>query len=410
MVEPETPTADAPPDTVDDGEPDGPPGAFDDTAHRLRSLADDLHNQITAARVDSMSSDKWLARLASIETRLSMVESSVRAEAERLRASIATLDDLAASVAHHLDRAVGTVSSISEGLGEQLERIEDSLERIGERQADSAGAVAAAVSTSLQAGAERIDAALAPLTSAPDVVPLVDELRSTILGEVAAVRAELEEHVGQAVDDLGARLNATGMELASGVGALRRELEPVGEMSATVEGVSANLDGLSATVDGLAVTVEKLLAASQTDQGSVALGNLDLALREQLADHAEVLRGLQASTEAAAANVEAMGSSTTSEVARLADRIAALSGEVEVLRQAAHRPEIVAEPSTDTDRELEVMGAQLDALGRLMHLVVRSVQLVEEATVGVSDDREDDWAAAAAAISRLRALRDAGSA
>lgn len=504
---------------------DVPIDVTDDPSERLRHLTEDLQSQLTAARADSLASDKWLARLQSIETRLSMVESSVRTEAERLRASVASVDDLAASVNHHLDRAVGAIVSVSDGFNERLDRMEESLAAITTGSADPGSSSTGAVRSTLQEWVDRLErieselvrlvepaapidpapvvntarddilAALArlpepaePVDPAPlvdsardeilaalariadpaepiDPAPLVSAARDEILAELAAHRSAIDSMLTRTGEDLEARLSATGLELASGVGALRRDLtsdtwrteilaavaalkatvdsqldhttaELTSHLAATSEQLTAGVDDLKrdlGALDAIQNAIDKLHAAAAEEPeprvGAVGLVEIEVALRSQLSEQSDVMRSLQLAHENVAASLQASATSTSTDLGRLADRVAALSGEIEVLRQHGREREgadqatllgelesslqerldridhAVAAMLDAGEPDIELFSAQLDALGRLIQLVVRSVHLIEEATVGVTEGREADHAAAAGAIARLRTLR-----
>ncbi|MBA2279917.1 MAG: hypothetical protein H0W25_01585, partial [Acidimicrobiia bacterium] len=77
-----------------EGEFDDRPGAVGPALDRLRSVTEELKAHLAAQRADGLTGERWLARMASLETRLSMVEGTLRAEAERVHVAVSTVDAL----------------------------------------------------------------------------------------------------------------------------------------------------------------------------------------------------------------------------------------------------------------------------------------------------------------------------
>src|SRR5436190_23157405 len=80
-------------------------GPLSDQLDRLRLVTDELQTALAAQRADGAAGEKWIARLTSLETRLSMVESTVRSESERVAAAARSVDALAGTLRGALEGA-----------------------------------------------------------------------------------------------------------------------------------------------------------------------------------------------------------------------------------------------------------------------------------------------------------------
>ena len=232
-------------------EQDDNSAALAEQVDRLRLVVEELQAGQAAQRADDAGGDRWQARLSSLETRLSMVESTFRSEAERVEGAVRSVEALSTSL-RDLVQGAEAVSTIGHDLEKRIEQLDAAIAanrsdpsalaaEVGRRVEAVTQAPARAMTESLtehlQRTAERertVAAALESLTGQLNqfTTTLAGEIRRASQDSADASRSELDAAISAVREAAEAVANAgdvtSRVDLAiAGVGELRQELAAV---------------------------------------------------------------------------------------------------------------------------------------------------------------------------------------
>src|SRR5687768_5488835 len=82
-----------------------------ETVGRVGTGLDELGRRLVPSKADEAASERWLARLSGLETRLAMLESSVKSEVDRLRAACGVVD----MVSDEFRSTIGSAQAMIDG-------------------------------------------------------------------------------------------------------------------------------------------------------------------------------------------------------------------------------------------------------------------------------------------------------
>ncbi len=246
-------------------------GDLGDTLTRIGTGLDDLTRRIVPSRAEELEKDKWQARLGGLETRLSMLESTIRSEADRVHTAASVVD----SVADELRATLGTSRSMEELAGDIRNGVDLLSELLGAEDdrrplTELAGEVRALrgeVAAQVRPVGERLDAlgrGTADRIDALDrgTTERLDDLRRALAGDVVASVAERLTEVGSRMTEVETSLTDRITAVDGAMAELRSALagfeaaqprpdelvEPLDRRLAAVEG---SLSGLSTHVADL---------------------------------------------------------------------------------------------------------------------------------------------------------------
>ncbi|HEX4821164.1 MAG TPA: hypothetical protein VFV00_13260 [Acidimicrobiales bacterium] len=202
----------------------------------------ELVGELTRKSWSEHQADRWQAKLGSLETRLGMMETTIRSEVERMRAAAGAVDALAdefRSTVGDTQNLVGLASDIGDRL--------DLLAGLERSVRGAAQDVATSVSDRLDRDASNRE---------QRERELADRIADTIAGSRQAV-AELADRldtIARATSELPSveeRLSAQVRQAGSWGDAIDRISTDVSGVSAGVSGVTAGLSGLSSDLASL---------------------------------------------------------------------------------------------------------------------------------------------------------------
>jgi len=213
-------------------------GEVAEAVYGLRELVTEL----TRRSWSEHQSDRWQAKLGSLETRLGMLETTIRSEVERMRAAAGAVDALADEFRSTVGDTQSLVGLASE-IGDRLELLEG-LER---RVRGAAQDVATSVSDRLEQEASDRE---------QRERELADRIAETIAGSREAVNelADRLDTIARSTAELPSveeRLSAQVREAGAWGDAIDRLAADVSGVSTGVSGVSADVSGVSNRVSGL---------------------------------------------------------------------------------------------------------------------------------------------------------------
>ena len=318
----------------------GGPGA-EPFLERLRSTVDDLARQVAAMRNESSSTDRWMARIQSVETRLSMAEATLSAEAERVRAAAETVKEAMAA-------SSGFVN-VGRTLADRLAAVEN---RLGATVAEAV----MPFTDSLLAELNRTESRERAVATALDGLTVqLNEFTGTLAAEVRRAGSEQAAQVDQAV---GAMQRTD--QVAAAVQALR------GELAAALPRLDpgARLDLLSEEIERVVLRVDERIAT---------IGNQLAFMRDafddrQPTDASAVGPELQRQLGEVAERLDASLRATTDRTAELIGQVAS-AGAVELLlsdmaqlRRTVTEREEAGQPSAALDPLIDQVAGLRHAL------------------------------------------------
>jgi hypothetical protein len=234
-------------------------GALGAHLDRLREVTEELHAVLAGQRSDGTTGEKWLARISSLETRLSMVESTVRAEAERVQAAARNVDALAGTLRGALEGAE-SVAAAGRGLEGRLDRIDHALAEATPDVVALAAEVGRQVEAVVQGPTQEMTRALA------EHLDRSSERERAVAGALDSLTGQLNQFTAT----LAAEVRRSGQEAVS---ASRTELEGTGRQIAELTARTAGLSDLAPRIDfaiaGIAAVRDDLAAtAAGLDQSA----------------------------------------------------------------------------------------------------------------------------------------------
>lgn len=389
---------------AEDDRPDQTVTAVAEQVDRLRMVVEELVATQAALRADDASADRWQARLSSLETRLSMAESTFQAEASRVESAVRSVEALGASLRGALEGAE-TVAAAGRGLDDRIGRLDAALAAGPDRERkvasalDSltgqlnqftttlAGEIRRAGTESADASRDRLDDAVRAITDA-----------ATVVNEAADVTPRIDLAIA-GVTELRQELAA----VASRIDPAAR-LEELGEATARIDA------RLGQTTAAVAQQVRDLLA------DRLATGDPTPALEAMRADLRNAVRAIGEDRSA--------DDEVTAAIAALAGDLAGLSNRVEALRARAEAnatdlagfaevPTTLAKLAADLE-PLATLPASLDGLGGAVEGAVtlhrRSAEAVETLQQSIDAARAEVAGATAATQHVTEQLDDAATA
>jgi uncharacterized phage infection (PIP) family protein YhgE len=342
----------------------------------------------------SARTERWDARLGSLETRLEMLETGIRTEVERIKLIAETID----AVAHDFSATVGDTRNLVEltnDIGDRLTLLH-SLEatvggaaqsvadevtaRVDQERADRAQ-TNAALEQVLRAIATRVDR---PDESAPLLLRINNQqaVLATRLDEVGAGLRELHDAqsvlspVVGAIEALAAAVDARTSDVAAQVAQLRSELpDPdaaVGRLHPRLDQVSAQLADLRASQPDLASATEPFTQQLERITAEVT------ELRTMLPQVAHRLEGLSA--ELAQSRTDQPDPHAA--VAPLHDRLDRLS--VDLLQDRASAPDLAGRLDQIAAALGELRASPPDLASAIAPFALR----IDQLTAAVADLRD----------------------
>ena len=396
----------------------------------------DLVTDLVRRSGSDHQSDRWQARLGSLETRLEMLETSIKGEVERMRAATGAVDALA----EDFRSTVGGTRSLVDLAGDVGERLLE-LQALSRQVRGAAQDVASSVEARLDQDATdrerregaivaRVDEALAERVGA--VVTKLDALADTAREQTAA-RERLDgieravTQTQQVLDTLGSRVErvaeATGdlpaieARLTDNVreaAAWRDAITPVADQLAALDGrLDATTDTyatLSGAVTAIGADITRLRreldASSESNRKAVdeTLAALASEIRElggQLASQLDLLRESDG-IDSRLAELGDTLAQVRAQQPQLVNRLDQLAADVTALQDGLAQPNPALEGLGDRLDALasatrEAVGAQPDVRPQLDELLT-AIDAVRTA----QPDVRPDLAQLAAAIDELR--------
>ena len=277
------------------------------------------------------AAEKWQARLGSLETRLEMLETSIRVEVERIRATAGAVDALADDFKTTVGGTHNLVD-LAANIGDRIATLE-TLER-------SVRGAAQDIATSVEARLDRDSS---------------DRLQheDSIAERVSTVIAQTQDGLAALTAQLKSAAEITAGRTQDGLAALTARLDAVAEV--TVEQTRESLATMAARLDDIV-------------RATGDLPSLEDRLSAQLRDASTELRALGARIDEATE-----GDDRLQEIAGAVAQVRAHQPQLTVrLDQLASELADIQSSLAQPDESLGALGERLDSLAAAMRQVVAS--------------------------------------